>query len=172
MTATERPPGTRSLPFSVLAKPTGAACNLDCRYCFYLSKELLYDDTQLMSEATLETYLRTFLDSQPDGPVVVGWQGGEPTMRGLEFFRRAVALAEELRRPAQQVSHSLQTNGTLLDDEWGAFLAEHRFLVGLSVDGPEHLHDSYRVNRAGRGTHTQVVRGWEVLQRHGVETNI
>ena len=162
----------RSLPFSVLAKPTGAACNLDCTYCFYLSKELLYDDDQRMSEATLEAYLREYLDSQPDGPVIVGWQGGEPTMRGLDFFRRAVELAEQLRRPRQRVSHSLQTNGTLLDDEWGSFLAEHSFLVGLSVDGPEHLHDGYRVNRAGRGTHAQVMRGWQVLQRHGVETNI
>ncbi len=162
----------RPLPFSVLAKPKGAACNLDCAYCFYLSKELLYDGSQEMTEETLEAYLRSYLGSQPDGEVIVGWQGGEPTMRGLSFFRRAVELAEQLRRARQQVSHSLQTNGTLLDDEWGEFLAAHHFLVGLSVDGPEHVHDRYRVNRAGRGTHAQVVRGWEVLRRHSVETNI
>lgn len=173
MTAPYQPPPGRSLPFSVLAKPTGAACNLDCTYCFFLSKELLYDhDSQRMSEAGLETYLTNLLASQPDGPVEVAWQGGEPTLRGLAFFRRTVELAGELARPRQQVRHALQTNGTLLDDEWGAFLAEHGFLVGLSMDGPAHLHDAYRVNKAGRGTHAQVLRGWEVLRRHRVETNI
>ncbi len=173
MTAVAPPPGTRQLPFSVLAKPTGAACNLDCSYCFFLSKELLYDhDSQRMPEEGLETYLTNLLASQPEGPVEVAWQGGEPTMRGLAFFRRAVALAEQLRRPRQQVHHAIQTNGTLLDDDWGAFLKEHDFLVGLSVDGPQHIHDAYRVNKAGRGTHDQVMRGWEVLRRHGVETNI
>lgn len=163
---------TRHLPFSVLAKPNGAACNLDCTYCFYLSKELLYDDGQTMSEQTLETYLRSLFDAQPDGVVEVAWQGGEPTMRGLDFFRRAVALAEQLHRPGQQVSHAIQTNGTLLDEEWAAFLAEHRFLVGLSMDGPAHLHDAYRVNRAGRGSHAQVERAWRLLADHGVDTNL
>lgn len=170
---TSAPAASRRLPFSVLAKPTGAACNLDCTYCFFLSKELLYDhDGQRMSEDGLERYLRNLLDSHPDGRVEIAWQGGEPTLRGLAFFRRAVELAEQLRRPGQRLAHALQTNGTLLDDEWGQFLAEHHFLVGISIDGPAELHDSYRVNKAGRGTHAQVVRGWEVLQRHGVESNI
>ncbi|MDR0416733.1 MAG: anaerobic sulfatase maturase [Propionibacteriaceae bacterium] len=161
------------LPFSALAKPTGAACNLDCTYCFFLSKELLYDrDRQWMSEAGLEVYLANLLDSLPDGPVDIAWQGGEPTLRGLDFFRQAVRLVEGLRRPGQKPFHVLQTNGTLLDDAWGGFLAEHHFLVGLSLDGPAELHDSYRVNKAGHGTHAQVIRGWEVLRRHGVETNI
>ncbi len=165
--------GVRHLPFSVVAKPTGAACNLDCTYCFYLSKELLYDDrAQRMSTDTLEAYLRGFLDAQPDGEVTVAWQGGEPTMRGIDFYREAVRLADELKRPAQRITHTLQTNGTLLNDEWGEFLAEHNFLVGLSIDGPQALHDAYRINRAGRGSHAQVVRGWQVLRRHGVETNI
>lgn len=157
----------------MLAKPTGAACNLDCAYCYFLSKELLYDhDNQRMSEAGLRTYLRNLLAASPDGRVEVAWQGGEPTLRGLGFFRTAVALAEELRRPTQHLVHVLQTNGTLLDDEWGEFLAEHHFLVGLSMDGPADVHDAYRVNKAGRGTHAQVRRGWEVLARHEVETNI
>lgn len=160
-------------PFSLIAKPTGAACNLDCSYCFFLSKELLWDATgQRMSDETLEAWLTNFLDSQPDGDVVVGWQGGEPTMRGLPFFRRAVTLAEELKRPRQRITHSLQTNGTLLDDEWGTFLAEHRFLVGISIDGPAHLHDHHRTNKAGRGTHAQVVAGLRTLQRHDVEFNV
>ncbi len=162
-----------TLPISVLAKPAGAACNLDCTYCFYLSKELLYDhDSQVMSETGLHTYLENLFASQPDGPVEVAWQGGEPTLRGLPFFRRAVELAETLRRPGQEVRHALQTNGTLLDEEWGAFLAQHDFLVGISMDGPRDVHDTYRVNRAGRGSHEQVLRGWEVLQRHGVEANV
>lgn len=165
--------GRQRLPFTVLAKPTGAACNLDCTYCFFLSKELLYDeDGQRMSEQGLDTYLANLLRSQPDGEVEIAWQGGEPTMRGLAFFRRAVELAERLRRPRQTVRHTLQTNGTLLDDDWGAFFAEHNFLIGLSVDGPAHLHDAYRVNKAGRATHAQVMRGHEVLRRHGVEYNI
>lgn len=165
--------GKPQLPFSVLAKPTGAVCNLDCAYCFFLPKQALYGTgPQEMSEAALQTYLTNLLQSQPDGPVSIGWQGGEPTMRGLPFFRRAVVLAAQLARPGQQISHTLQTNGTLLDDAWGAFLAEHRFLVGLSIDGPAHLHDAYRVNHVGRGSHAQVVRGWQVLARHKVDTNI
>ncbi len=161
------------MPFSVVAKPAGAACNLDCSYCFFLSKELLYDhDSQRMSAGALRNYVKNFLDAQPDGPVTMIWQGGEPTLRGIDFFRQAVELGRELARPTQQVSHSLQTNGTLLNDEWGVFLAEEKFLVGLSVDGPANLHDAYRVNKGGRGSHSMVMRGWEVLRRHGVETNI
>lgn len=138
----------------MLAKPTGAACNLDCTYCFYLSKDLLYDGGgQAMSETVLETYVRNLLESSPDGRVEISWQGGEPTLRGLAFFRRVVELVEEMRRPGQEPAHVIQTNGTLLDDDWGEFLAEHKFLVGLSVDGPAELHDTYRVNKAGRGTH-------------------
>lgn len=163
----------RRVPFSVIAKPTGAACNLDCSYCFFLTKDLLYrHDEQRMSAATLRSYLAAYLDAQPDGDVTIAWQGGEPTMRGLAFFREAVRLAAELRRPKQHVTHALQTNGTLLDDEWCAFLAEQHFLVGLSVDGPATVHDRYRVNKSGRGSHAQVMRGWQLLQHHGVDTNI
>lgn len=163
----------RQIPFSVVTKPTGAACNLDCTYCFFLSKELLYDaDGQRMSDEQLVTYVREFLAGQPDGDVTMAWQGGEPTMRGLAFYRRAVELTRRYRRPAQRVLQTMQTNGTLLDDDWCAFLKAEGFLVGLSIDGPQHLHDEYRVNKAGRGTHAQVIRGWELLRRHGVETNI
>lgn len=163
----------RNLPFSVVTKPTGAACNLDCTYCFFLSKELLYDAAgQRMSAATLRAHIANQLSSQPDGEVHLVWQGGEPTMRGLAFYEEAVQLGNELRRPGQVVRHSMQTNGTLLDDDWCEFLAREGFLVGLSVDGPAELHDEYRVNKAGRGTHKQVVRGWEFLRRHRVETNI
>jgi len=125
-----------------------------------------------MSAKTLDRFVQSYLDAQPDGNVIIGWQGGEPTMRGLPFFREAVRLAALYRRPGQLVQHAIQTNGTLLDDEWGEFLAANNFLVGLSVDGPAALHDAYRVNKAGRGTHDQVRRGWDVLARHHVETNI
>lgn len=163
----------KRLPFTVVTKPTGAACNLDCTYCFFLSKELLYDHgSQMMSPQTLDTYVHDYLDSQPDGPVTMIWQGGEPTLRGIDFFREAVRLAKKYRRPAQQVSHAIQTNGTLLNDEWGEFLKAENFLVGISIDGPEYIHDAFRVNKAGRGTFKQVIRGWDYLQQHGVDTNI
>lgn len=161
------------IPYSVVAKPTGAACNLDCTYCFFLSKELLYDvKRQQMSEETLEIYLRELLASHPDGDVLVPWQGGEPTMRGLDFFRRAIEITTELARPGQKVSHTIQTNGTLLTDEWGEFLAENKVLVGISIDGPADIHDAYRVNKAGRATYAAVRRGWDILAAHGVERNI
>ncbi len=161
------------VPVSLLAKPTGAACNLDCSYCFFLSKDLLWDASrQSMSVGVLDAFVRTYLDSQPDGVVTLAWQGGEPTLRGLDFFREVVRLAEGYRRPGQTVEHSIQTNGTLLDDAWGEFLAEHHFLVGISIDGPPRLHDVYRVNKGGRGSYDLVRRGWDVLQRHGVETNV
>ena len=164
---------SRSIPFSVVTKPTGAACNLDCQYCFFLSKELLYDAAaQTMSEQTLERYVRAFLDSSPDGEVTMLWQGGEPTLRGLAFFERMVQLCELHRRPTQRVRHALQTNGTLITREWARFFADHDVLVGVSIDGPAELHDAYRLNRGGRGTHAMVVRGWELLAQAGVKTNI
>lgn len=164
---------TMSRPFTVVTKPTGAACNLDCTYCFFLSKELLYDHgSQMMSPATVETYIRTFLENQPDGPVTLIWQGGEPTLRGLDFYRLAVDLGKKYARPGQQVGHAMQTNATLLNDEWGQFLRENNFLMGVSIDGPAHIHDAYRVNKAGRGSFQQVKRGWEILAKHGVERNI
>lgn len=161
------------VPFAVVAKPTGAACNLDCSYCFFLSKEVLWGrDSQVMGLDTLDAFVRGYLDAQPDGDVTLTWQGGESTMRGIAFFRKAVEAAETYRRPRQRVQHTIQTNATLLDDEWGEFLAEHRFLVGVSLDGTAHLHDAYRVNKAGRGTYEQVRRGYDVLARHAVETNL
>lgn len=163
----------RRLPLTVVAKPNGAACNLDCTYCFFLSKEVLHDASgSRMGTSTLEAHIAGQLAALPDGEVELTWQGGEPTMRGLPFFVRAVELSRQLARPEQQVRHSLQTNATLITDEWGEFLARERFLVGVSVDGPADLHDAHRVNRAGRGTHAQVLRGWEILQRHGVECNV
>ena len=167
-------PLTRSrLPLSVVAKPTGAACNLDCQYCFFLCKELLYNiPRQLMSEETLERYVAEYLAASADGEVTMLWQGGEPTLRGLPFFRRLVELCETYRRPGQRVVHALQTNGTLIDEEWAAFLADNDVLVGVSMDGPPAMHDAYRLNRGGRGTHSMVLRGWKHLVAAGVRRNI
>jgi uncharacterized protein len=159
--------------FHLLAKPSGSTCNIDCRYCFFLSKEALYpNEKHRMSQATLETYIRQLLESHRTPEVTVAWQGGEPTLMKVGFFRNAVELVEKYRKPGQLVRHTFQTNGILLDDEWCAFFKEHHFLVGLSVDGPRELHDTYRVDRRGGGTFDLVMQGWRQLQRHGVEFNI
>jgi uncharacterized protein len=159
--------------FHLLAKPSGSTCNIDCKYCFFLSKEALYpDERHRMSEETLEAYIRQLLESHRTPEVTVAWQGGEPTLMGVEFFRKAVALVEKYRRPEQRIEQTFQTNGIALDDEWGAFLKEHDFLVGLSVDGPQALHDAYRVTRGGQGTFDLVMKGWQVLRRHSVDFNV
>jgi len=159
--------------FHLLAKPTGATCNLDCAYCFFLSKELLYQDSNFrMSDEVLQAYLRQLFVAHQVPQVVVAWQGGEPTLMGLDFFRRSVELAQGYKRPDQTISYTMQTNGTLLDDEWCAFLREHDFLVGLSLDGPPAMHDAYRVDKGGKGTFERVMRAWTLLRRHGVDTNI
>lgn len=164
---------TQRIPISVVTKPTGASCNLDCSYCFFLSKELLYNQkNQRMSEATLDRFVREFLAASPDGSVTLLWQGGEPTLRGIDFFKCALELGEKYRRPTQNVSHAIQTNGTLINDEWATFFAQNHFLVGISIDGPAVLHDVYRTNRAGRATHAHVIRGWKYLRDAGVDTNI
>lgn len=159
--------------YHLLVKPAGAACNLGCRYCFFLSKEHLYPgESPRMDEATLETYLRQLLASSPGPQVEVAWQGGEPMLRGLDFFRRSVAVAERHRRPDQRVLHTIQTNGTLIDDEWAAFFRQAGYLVGLSIDGPRALHDAYRVSKRGEGTFDDVIRAWDILRRHEVDTNV
>jgi len=159
--------------FHLLAKPSGSTCNIDCKYCFFLSKEALYPNEKLrMSEATLSAYLRQLLESHRLPEVTVAWQGGEPTLMGVDFFRKSVALVEQHRRPGQVIQHTFQTNGIALDDEWCAFLKEHDFLVGLSVDGPRELHDAYRVTRGGDGTFDLVMRSWSRLRRHGVKFNV
>jgi serine-type anaerobic sulfatase-maturating enzyme len=159
--------------FHLLAKPSGSTCNIDCTYCFFLSKEALYpNEKSRMSEATLETYIRQLLESHRTPEVTVAWQGGEPTLMKVDFFRRSVELVEKYRRPEQMVRHTFQTNGILLNDEWCAFFKKHNFLVGLSVDGPRELHDTYRVDRSKRGTFDRVMQGWRFLRQHRVEFNV
>jgi uncharacterized protein len=159
--------------FHLLAKPTGAACNLDCAYCFFLDKEVLYPGSKFrMSDAALEGYIRQLIESHQVDEVNIAWQGGEPTLMGLDFFQRAMVLAEKYRRPGMRFLHTMQTNGTLLDDEWAAFFKEHDFLIGISLDGPPQLHDIYRLDKGGRPTFDRVMRGLRLLQKHGIEYNV
>ena len=160
--------------FHVMAKPTGAICNLDCEYCFFLSKEMLYPGSRFrMAEELQETYIRQLLEGHERAPeVVVAWQGGEPTIMGLEFFRRSIELQRRYAKPGQRILNTLQTNGTLLNDDWGAFLVEHEFLVGISIDGPREIHDTYRVSKGGKPTFDRVIRGLDVLKAHGVDWNV
>jgi len=159
--------------FHLLVKPTGAVCNLDCAYCFFLSKEMLYPGSGFrMADDLLESYIRQLLEAHAGSPLVtVAWQGGEPTLMGLGFFRRSVELVERYLQPGQRAEHTIQTNGTLLDAEWAAFFRERGFLVGISIDGPRELHDAYRVNKGGQGSFEQVMRGLGFLQGAGVEWN-
>jgi len=168
-----RPPSppARS-PFHLLTKPIGSRCNLDCSYCFYLEKEKLYTDAggMRMKPEVLETYVRDYIAAQPCDTVSFAWQGGEPTLLGVDFFRNVVALQAKHAR-GKSIENAFQTNGVLLDDEWGGFLAENRFLVGISIDGPAHLHDAYRVDKGGKPTFARVLAGVQVLKKHGVEFN-
>jgi len=155
-----------------MAKPVGPICNLQCSYCFYLDKERLYPSphTFKMSEEVLSQYIRQYIDSQPGPEVSFAWQGGEPTLLGTAYFRRIVELQREFGA-GRTVTNSLQTNGTLLDDEWCQFLGDEHFLVGISVDGPRELHDRYRVDRKQQPTFDRVMRGIELLKRHQVAFN-
>jgi uncharacterized protein len=159
--------------FHVMAKPTGAVCNLACSYCFFLDKEELYPGSGFrMEDEVLQRYVEQLIASHRADTVTFAWQGGEPTLMGLDFFRRALELQERHKRPGTTIENTLQTNGTRLDEEWAGFLAEHGFLVGISLDGPRELHDGYRVDKGGHGTFDQVMRGLRLLQKHGVEYNV
>jgi len=155
-----------------MVKPTGPLCNLDCSYCFYLEKEGLFaaNERWKMNEETLERFVRFYIQSQPVDEITFAWQGGEPTLCGVEFFRKAVEFQKRYAE-GKRIDNAFQTNGTRLDDEWGAFLAENNFLVGISIDGPEKIHNTYRVTKRGGGSFRDVIRGLDVLKKHGVEFN-
>jgi uncharacterized protein len=159
--------------FHLLAKPTGAVCNLDCSYCFFLSKEMLYPGSRFrMADELLEAYVEQLIEAHAGVPeVAIAWQGGEPTLMGVDFFRRSVELAEDCLQSGQRATYTIQTNGTLLDEEWAAFFKDNDFLVGISIDGPRELHDTYRVNKGGKGSFDQVMRGLSFLNDAGVAWN-
>jgi len=160
-------------PFHIMAKPYGPICNLDCTYCYYLEKEKLYAgsgrDFRMRCDV-LESYVRQYIHTYPLDTVQFAWQGGEPTLLGIPFFERVVDLQKKYAN-GKKIENALQTNGTLLDNEWGDFLARNRFLIGLSIDGPQELHDAYRVDKGGQPTFARVMRGLEILKKHGVDFN-
>ncbi len=155
-----------------MAKPIGPLCNLDCRYCFYLEKEKLFPgvNSWAMPDGVLESYIRQMIQAQDVPTVSFAWQGGEPTLLGVDFFRRVVAL-QKTWADGRQIENALQTNGIILDDSWCSFLAENHFLVGLSVDGPREIHDRYRVDKGGRPSFDRVIQGLQTMKKHGVEFN-
>jgi uncharacterized protein len=159
-------------PFHIMVKPNGPICNLGCTYCYYLEKEHLYPQGQAfrMSGEVLDSFVRQYISAQDVPEVNFAWQGGEPTLLGLEFFRDVVRLQEKYSN-GKRISNAIQTNGTVLDDAWCEFFTEHRFLIGLSVDGPEELHDAYRVDKGGKPTFQKVLRGLGFLQKHGTQYN-
>ncbi len=159
-------------PFHVMTKPTGPLCNLNCDYCFYLEKQGFFPRGHAfrMSDAVLERYIRDYIGSQPTPEVTFAWQGGEPTLLGLPFFEKVIEL-QKRHADGRRIDNTLQTNGTFLDDAWGEFLHRNGFLVGISIDGPPHLHDTYRRDRKGGPSSAEVLRGLEILKKHRVEFN-
>jgi serine-type anaerobic sulfatase-maturating enzyme len=157
----------------VLAKPTGAICNLNCSYCFFLHKDSLYPGSHFrMRDEVLETYIRQLIDYHRTPQVTVAWQGGEPTLMGIDFYRRAIEYQNKYKKPAMVFENTLQTNGTLLNDEWCEFFKENNFLIGISLDGPRHLHDIFRRDKQSQPTFDRVLQGLRLLQKHGVDHNI
>ena len=159
--------------YHVIVKPIGSICNLDCTYCYYLHKsELLGTNSKFrISDEVLETHVRQYIEGQDGEEVVFTWQGGEPTLLGLPFFEKVVALQQKYKRSGQRIENDLQTNGTLLDDNWCVFLKRHNWLVGLSIDGPQELHDRFRVAKDGKPTFTKVFAASQLLHKHGIRFN-
>ncbi len=158
--------------FHVMTKPIGPLCNLDCKYCFYLEKEALFpsDENFKMNDEVLETYVRKYIQSQNTPEIQFAWQGGEPTLMGLDFFRKVTALQRQYAN-GRPVHNAFQTNGTNLDDEWCEFFAREKFLIGLSLDGPKHIHNRYRVDKGGAGSHERVMNALRTLKKWRVEFN-
>jgi len=165
--------GPHSPPLHVVAKPAGPNCNLDCDYCFYLEKQALFSNNRgfRMSDTVLQTFIENYIRSQSPPVVEFVWQGGEPTLLGVEFFERVI----ELQRPfsnTKTIKNSLQTNGTLLTERWCKFLKKHDFMVGISLDGPQQIHDQHRHDKRGKGTFDMVMQGLRLLQKHEVPFNV
>ena len=160
--------------FQVFAKPIGSICNLGCHYCYYLEKEHLYPEGESfrMPDEILEEYIVQHIDASPETVISFSWHGGEPTVLGLDYFRKVVALQRKHQPPDRRIANGIQTNGTLLDEDWCRFLAAEGFAVGLSLDGPQEMHDRYRVTKDQKPTHEQTMRGYELLRKHRVYTDI
>jgi uncharacterized protein len=163
-----------SREFQVFTKPIGSICNLDCHYCYYLKKEHLYPEGESfrMPDDILEEYIVQHIDASPEPAIRFSWHGGEPTVLGLNYFRKIVALQRKHQPPDRRIANGIQTNGTLLDEDWCRFLASEGFAIGLSLDGPREMHDRHRVTKDQKPTHEQTMRGYRLLQKHGVYTDI
>ncbi|MDR1720766.1 MAG: anaerobic sulfatase-maturation protein [Dysgonamonadaceae bacterium] len=160
-------------PLYVMLKPIGSVCNLRCRYCYYLDKKHFYPDEKrfVLSDELLEKFIRQYLESQTMFDVLFTWHGGEALMRNIDFYKKALALQTQYKN-GRSIDNCIQTNGTLLTDDWCKFFKDNNFLVGISIDGPQHCHDKYRLTADGRPTFVQVMRGLNLLKKHGVEYNI
>ena len=163
-----------SREFQVFVKPAGSLCNLGCHYCYYLNKEHLYpeDESFRMPDDVLEEYIVQHIEVSPGSVINFSWHGGEPTVLGLDYFRKIVALERKHQPLHQRIINGMQTNGTLLDENWCRFLAEEGFVVGISLDGPEELHDRYRVTKDHHPTHKLAMRGYQLLRQHEIPCNI
>lgn len=162
--------------FHVLAKPYGPVCNLDCRYCFYTEKEIYFSDGEkkynyCMSDEVLEAFIKKYIEAQEIPEIQFVWQGGEPLVAGLDFYRKALSYQKKYAN-GKSIVNSIQTNGTLLDDGWCPFLKENNFFVGISIDGPKEIHDRYRVDRGGKSTYDKVVKGIELLKKYDIPYNL
>ena len=159
-------------PLYVMLKPAGAQCNLACKYCYYLEKNKLYPTAQrhLMSDEMLEQFTREYIEAQTMNQVLFTWHGGEPLLRSIDFYRKALSLQQKYAG-GRRIDNVIQTNGTLLTDEWCEFFAQNHWLVGISIDGPQPYHDHYRLTAAGKPSWKKVMQGIKLLKKHGVEWN-
>jgi uncharacterized protein len=163
-----------SRPYQIFAKPIGSLCNLSCDYCYYLKKQSLYpdEDSFLMPDDILEEYIVQQIETCPDQVIPFSWHGGEPTLLGLDYFHRIVEMQRKHQPPHRRIINGIQTNGTLIDEEWCRFFAAEGFAVGISLDGPQTLHDSHRLTKGGKPTHTQAMRGYDLLRKHRIACEI
>lgn len=164
-------------PFHIITKPVGSSCNLNCEYCFYLEKSHIVQDagesSQIMSDELLEHFIKSYIETQPEGTSEIdfAWQGGEPTILGRSFFEKVVTLQNKYRRSEMNVHNSIQTNATLITEDFARFFKENNFLIGISIDGPEAIHNHYRKYPDGRGSFKDVMKGYELLVKAGVDVN-
>ncbi|MCX6239202.1 MAG: anaerobic sulfatase maturase [Bacteroidia bacterium] len=159
--------------FQLFVKPIGALCNLGCKYCYYLDKQDLYDEkSAVMSDELLEKYIIQHLEASTEEPVLFSWHGGEPTLAGPDFYRKAVALQKKNNPHKKNILNGIQTNGVNLDDDWCRFLANENFLVGISIDGPENMHNKYRISKSGEDTFQKVMKGYKLLKKHRINSEI
>jgi uncharacterized protein len=160
--------------FQVFVKPVGAVCNFRCSYCYYLKKSEIYSGAEksVMDDAVLEKYIASHIEAVTNDNIFFSWHGGEPLMAGIEFYKKALVYQKKYNTSAKQIINGIQTNGSLLNDDWCSFLAKEKFVVGISIDGTQKLHDLNRINPSGEGTFSDVVNGYKLLKKYGITAEI